>query len=636
VAVLDGLRDSIDVGVCVHDSNGIIIAANEPLHRILGLRPGELIGRDCTQIEIYDLDGNHLPHTEHPVLRAARRAQPVLSHLIGLHDSPRRVWVEMSALPRLDENGTVHEIIVAVADVSRTLEQHRHRHAELSHRVESSEQLYRAVIEAMSEGVVVHAPDGQIVAANHAATRILGLTLEQLTGRSPLDPRWGLVRSDGSPLPAEEIPSEITRVTGVSHQSAQLGVSRPDGEQRWLSVNTMPVGDLRSERHVVVTITDVTDARRMAEQMRNRQRLEAIGDLSAGVAHNFNNLLAVIMPSLELAMRDSDPISRNRTLGEALTAASAGADLVRQLLRVVRHDGREIREVIDCTKIVADVAAVCRKTFDRRIEIVVELPDVEAFARCRASDLQQVLLNLCLNARDAMATIEHPRLDLSIRINATLIDIMVTDNGHGMSEDLQRRLGDPFFTTKGHQHGTGLGIATAISALREVDGALTWTSRPDQGASFTVRLPVTTDRPTAAAARVRDQPELLVSRVLVVDDDDLVRSVLARMLEELGQCVTLASSGAEAIELIRADPTGFAAAFVDLSMPGLSGDRVLAHVREHAPSVRVIVMTGYLSTNLDLAGAAAVLHKPLGAGELEAVLARVLPAPFDQSNESPH
>ncbi|MDX2089836.1 MAG: ATP-binding protein [Kofleriaceae bacterium] len=623
-ALARSVVDALDIGVSVHDPAGRIIVANALLHEILHVEPGALVGRDCGEMELYDLEGQRLSRDTHPVVRAMRSRQPVLNVMLAVERGSHPSSIRMSAIPRLDRAGTVTDIVVSVSDVTRALQAHRTLQLELAKRIEASEQLYRAVIEAMSEGVVVHAPDGRIVAANPAACEILGLSLEQLTGLSPLDPRWALVDVDGSPLPAEEIPSEVTRMTGMPRKDAQLGVSRPDGSQRWLSINTRPVG-VGADRHVAVTITDITEGRRLAAQMRQRQRLEAIGDLSAGVAHNFNNLLAVIVPSLELAMADPDPVARNQTLGEALKAALAGAELVTQLLRVVRLDSSRHHDVADCTMVVTEVVEVCRRTFDRRIKITTELPEKQIRVRWRASELQQVVLNLCLNARDAIAGLEHPQVKISMHADASAVEIRVSDNGAGMSEEVQQRLGDPFFTTKGPQHGTGLGIATAVSALRDVQGSLTWQSRPGQGATFIIRLPVAPERAATPKASGASQTlQLPACEILVVDDDDAVRSVLARTIEALGPRVTKAESGERALRLVRANPGRFASALVDLSMPGMSGDLVLAQLRALAPALPVILVTGYLMTNVDLSAAAIVLRKPLDAQALKEALASVL------------
>jgi PAS domain S-box-containing protein len=619
-----------------------------------------------------------------------------------------------------------------------------------------NELLYPSAIRAMSEGFVVHGADGAIRMANPSAEQILGLTLDQMTGRSAIDPRWRLVRPDGSPLPSAEIPSEITRLKGTPCRHRLLGLHRPSGELVWLNVSTNPVGRagesgvpvvatfsdvtaernaqaeleqsrahfrrvidavpgvvyqywrspsgaervlfmsgriqeifgipaeasiadahvlwasvhpmdrpavletlLESERHLTPWLVefrvardggyrwlrqhalpertetgvlwtgvaaDVTEQRELEVALRHAQRREAMSDLAAGIAHNFNNMLAVIVPGIELALSSQGEAQRN-ILRDAQTAANNAAGLVRELLSL-SHPARgdDADATADLAEVAREVVRICRMTFDRSIRVEERIADSPARVRGNANQLNQMLLNLCINARDALASREAPLLRVEVEAEPSgpeqAVVLRVQDNGSGMDEATLARIGEPFFTTKQPGRGTGLGLASVFGTIRELGGTIECTSRLGAGTTFTVRLPAlhgrASDEPVVAT---HTQSTRASQRLLLVDDEPLVRNVVRGMLEQIGRSVVEASNGEEALERFEREGP-FDAVLLDLSLPGLSGPKVLEELRARDSGVRVLILSGYVGEPM-IEGATALLEKPVSIAQLARALERL-------------
>jgi PAS domain S-box-containing protein len=619
--------------------------------------------------------------------------------------------------------------------------------------------LYRSVVRAMAEGVVIHDESGRILDANPSAERILGLSHAQLSGRSPLDPRWRLILPDGTPATSETIPSEITQRTGVACRNRHLGVHRPTGELAWLLVNTDPVRDANGRlRLVVATFTDITESVRarselevsrghlkhvidiapgiiyqylrhedgheslpfmservrtllglepaalidapaimwerahpddvrlvsdafdrsqreltpvavearfrgprgdwlwlrseaipdrvaqgvlwtgiildvtrdhaIAERMRRAARREAMGELAAGLAHNFNNLLAAILPNIELALQDEgDPVP---LLEDALHASRNAADLVRQLLALTRSDAPETAlRPVELVAVVRDTLRFCRRTFDSRIRIEERIDAPPILVLGQVSNLQQVVMNLCLNARDAMAKVPEARLTVELTTAAgeggEEARLSVSDSGIGMSPETMKHLGEPFFTTKAAGQGTGLGLATIYGIVRDAGGSIRCHSELGKGTRFEVRLPrcPPRDEPGDVVA-TREAERELRGLVMLVDDEPPVRTALCRQLASIGLETVEAAGGEEALALLAESRRTPDAILLDLAMPGMPGEKVLAELVLRWPWIPVVVVTGNRGPNTMLDGASAVLAKPLTRAALVETLEALL------------
>ncbi len=429
----------------------------------------------------------------------------------------------------------------------------------------------------------------------------------------------------------------IARGRGEGHWEHEYRIVRPDGAVRWLASRTRVVRTDRGEL-VLGAVFDVTERKEREERQRATQRLEVVGELTAGIAHNFNNLLMGILPTLEMASK-SAPADIVPLLRIAEGSAQRAASVVRQLMTYAAHNRATSRRTEPIAPLVERVASFCRTTFDRRIALEVQCRDAGT-ADVDASQVEQAVLNLLINARDALegGGIAAPTIRIVVETIASgspelegrkgdWVSIRIVDNGIGMDAATIERIYEPFFTTKPAGKGTGLGLATTQAILRDHDGFITCSSAPGEGTTFTLHLPrshgTVTPVATEPATNVAHHARARGAVVLVIDDDAAVRPVVSRMLESEGFRVEMAATGDEALARI-ADPSraaGVDLVLLDVSMPGQSGPEIRRRLAEVAPRVPVVFLTGYA---YQAQSSDTVLQKPVTQANLVASLREVL------------
>jgi two-component system, cell cycle sensor histidine kinase and response regulator CckA len=405
-----------------------------------------------------------------------------------------------------------------------------------------------------------------------------------------------------------------SRATGV-YQDLEHRILRPTGEVR----HVLAKGSTTYDSNGVATGSlgaafDVTARKRMEEQLYHGQKMEAVGQLTAGIAHNFNNVLSIILPNVELCRRDATPPLAAR-LGDIEHAAERAADLVRQLMLFARREVEVTKSALDPLAIVRRTLQICRTTFDPAIRIELTAgPDVPRVL-ANAGQLDQVLLNICINARDALESITTQARFIRIHVERTAshaVRIRVTDNGPGMDELTRLRVFEPFFTTKEVGRGTGLGLASAYAIVTDHGGSITCETRLGEGATFEIELPGLS-QPEVASARAEGPGEIPRGRetVLVVDDEPLVRRATRAMLEQGGYRVLECSDGEEALRTVRRERRSIDLVILDRSMPGLSGEEVFERLQVVARELPVMLLTGQLGEEATVDRADAVLRKPV-------------------------
>lgn len=426
------------------------------------------------------------------------------------------------------------------------------------------------------------------------------------------------------------IRSEVDESVVRGHyKGLQFRTVTPAGELRWL----MTAGRVERDEHGVVSgllgcLIDVTERRRLEEHLLQAQRLDAVGQLAAGVAHNFNNLLAALIPALEMTARtapDGAPLLR-----ELQGSAQRAADVVRQLTAFAGGRPRESAQTTDAAEIARRVVELARGVLDRAITIDLVVPAEPALARVDSGELEHALMNLVLNARDALEDViakgRPARILVGVSVAAgppARVEVHVTDTGAGMTEEVRRRSIEPFFTTKGPGRGTGLGLSSTYAMVTAHGGELDIDSIAGGGTTISMRLPAATA--VSASAKLPDDSALGGSEtVLLVDDDDAVRRTIASVLRAAGYHIRDFGDPLEALAVFSDDPAAFDVAIVDHSMPGLSGQALLDRMRAVAPTVRAISFSGH---DVPLQGARAQLAKPVSINVLLAALRRVLDAP---------
>jgi PAS domain S-box-containing protein len=506
----------------------------------------------------------------------------------------------------------------------------KRRQRELVAQLVASEALHRGVFETSSDAVLlVGAADGRVEDANPAAERLYGRPRETLR-------KLGL---------ADLVAGDDARVPGPGTRSLPARHRRADGSAFPVEVSA---GELivRERRLRVLSVRDVSEreaaetARRDLEQnLRQAQKMEAVGRLAGGIAHDFSNLLAVILGYSDLLVRDlptADPRVRESADG-IVEAAHRAVGVTRQLLTLSRK--KLLRpEVLSLNKVVQDLGKLLERAIGERIELASRLQEGIWPVVADADQLAQVLLNLAVNARDAMPeggplSITTANLDLAtaaadVGLTAgRYVTLEVKDGGCGMSEDVRSRIFEPFFTTK--ETGTGLGLATAYGIVRQAGGSIRVESSPGAGSTFTVFLPAADERsarvalPVAAAA-----PRGLGETVVLAEDEDALRVLLGRVLAGSGYHVIAGRNGAEALEAVHARGGRVDLLLTDVVMPRMTGTELAAALSGEQPGVKVLFMTGHTEDAGLLgrfqAGDAEIIQKPFTSEALLTHLRRIL------------
>ncbi len=485
--------------------------------------------------------------------------------------------------------------------------------------------LFESILESMGESVLLVDRDGKEIYGNKELRRFRG----QVGAGEDLDAwrqpdRMEIFDADGNKLSPEDWPVaralrgdfktnfEI-RVRGMGHTSDEVV----------LAISTRSLVDASGEIVGAVIVTrDITAERKIQQQLQQSQKLETIGQLTGGVAHDFNNMLAAILSSAEVVSRG---VRGNPRLEQASAtiekAALRGADLTRHLLAFARKQTLQ-PVATDINALVQETLALARPALGATIDILV-VSSGEAYALVDPSQLTSALLNLCVNARDAMDE-QGGALTISIETphGAETVRIVVEDTGCGMSPDTMARAIEPFFTTKGHGRGTGLGLSMVFGFARQSGGDLLIESELGKGSAMTLILPRIA---APAPAQIGAGNEALEGRlrILVVDDDDLVREALTLQLNDGGFDAIAVCDGPEALARID-QGLAFDVLLTDVVMPqGISGVALAEEVVRRRPSARVLLSTGYVDREVKGAARWPLLRKPYTTPELHAALRRV-------------
>ncbi|ATQ44317.1 MHYT domain-containing protein [Caulobacter mirabilis] len=488
----------------------------------------------------------------------------------------------------------------------------------------SSRAQLRAVLEQMPIGVLVaEAPSGRIIFGNAQAEALLGAQgerLEQLDG-------------DGRPVDTPMEWALLGQTVSRERRQHQLA----DGQTATLEISATPVRD--AEGYIalaVLTVQDVTAQIEAEEALSQAQKLDSLGRLTGGVAHDFNNLLTAVIGSLELAARRVDDERALRLIGNAGEAAQRGARLTAQLLAFSRRQKLESRAV-DLNGLITRMGDLLASTLGGTIRVEFDLASDLPPAMADPMQLELALLNLAINARDAMPgggaltfSTAQARVDGGGALEPKpghYVSVSVTDTGDGMTPEVLAKAVDPFFTTKPAGRGSGLGLSQVVGLVRQLGGGATIRSAPGEGASVTLYLPraqapieVASSQRSTAAATARS------GAVMVVDDDDDVRRLVSELLTEAGHQVIASDDGAEALERLHAGVRPDVL-LVDYAMPGLNGAEVIRRARALHPNLPVLMMTGYLDhavlpSDID---EDIVLQKPFEPGKLLDRLADLMP-----------
>jgi two-component system cell cycle sensor histidine kinase/response regulator CckA len=494
-----------------------------------------------------------------------------------------------------------------------------------------------ALLDLAHDAITMRDLEDRIVYWNKGAERLYGWTAEEALGENAIEL---LFQGDPPRLDeARQILFQNGEWVGDWHQVTKQGRAIV-AETRW----TLVRDDKGQPRCILVVNTDVTERVQLQAQLLRTQRLESIGVLAGSVAHDFNNLLNPILMAVKLLREERPEEERQHLLTTLQTSAERGAEIVRQLLSFAGGSSGE-RAPVKVKHLIKEVKSIIDHTFPKTIRLEVKLADNLAAVFADETQLSQVLMNLCVNARDAMPAggrmtiqaenvlidADAARLHADARPGAYL-QIKVADTGTGIAPQIIDRIFDPFFTTKEQGKGTGLGLSTVLGIVKSHHGFVMLDSKPGKGSQFTVCLPALPQQHGDKAGPVRPTPprgrgEL----ILLVDDEVLILETVAPVLKSHGYRVMTATNGKEALETWKEHRAQIKAVVLDMMMPVLDGPGTLSALQEMDPQVRVIATsglrpTGWLMDEL-AAGKVSFLAKPYSDEQLLTTLARVLPAP---------
>lgn len=505
--------------------------------------------------------------------------------------APYGRWFETTAY------GTTEGLAVYLRDVTdeqEAQEAARRDHERLAYQA--------ALLDTARDAMLVRKLDGTILYWNKAAAELYGCPVDEAIGANVFD----IISTE--PTSRDAALDEVMRTGYYAGELQQTGLhGRPlIVDCRWQLLtddNGVPTG-------LFAVNSDITEFRREQESRQRAQRLESLGTLAGGIAHDLNNVLTPILMSVQLLSQDEDDAQRRELLGTMEAAVKRGSEMIRQVLTFARGvDGRRV--AVDISTLLDDLQALTRDLVPRGITVRVERPDVRHSTVGDPTQLLQVLVNLVTNARDAIGetgkiSITASPLEIvdeytSVSHSASpghYVQIAVEDDGQGMPAHVAEKIFEPFFTTKPHGRGTGLGLATSLSIIRSHGGFMQVYSEEGRGTRFIVGLPIISlaDEDLGEAS---DLPRVLPRGdgevILVVDDDESIRSVTRRTLEAYGYRVILAADGREAIDIVESGEHAVALVLTDMMMPVMDGAATSAYLEEHHPDLPIIAASGLSS-----------------------------------------
>ncbi|MGQ0767188.1 MAG: PAS domain S-box protein [Gemmatimonadota bacterium] len=612
---LDAILATSTAGVAAIDpETRRCLFVNKRCEEITGIPREQLLaeGVMITGWTFFDLDGREIRESERVFNLVLRTGQNVSGALrVACRVGQPDLILQISAAPLRGTDGRTRVIVISAEDVTDRIGMER--------ALKASEKRLRGITDAMPGSVYQYKLSAAGVQSfefvSHGIVDLLGVTADELL--HDFSRLWSMI------LPADQerlARAVLESARTLSRWSEEFQVRTPDGRTKWVRGTSVPeapnaVGDILWNG----LLLDITDEKRLESDLLQVQKMESIGRLAGGIAHDFNNILTAIRGNVDLLLEDlAEDHEHAAGLIDVRDASERASALTRQLLAFSRKQAMQTKD-LELNTLVRDVEKMLRRVIGEDMVLLTQPSESLGLVRADPSQLEQVLLNLAVNARDAMPdggllTLETRNVQVDAALAASLrvpagdyVSLVVRDTGHGMDAGTKERIFDPFFTTKPAGRGTGLGLAMVYGIIRQSGGAITVESEPERGATFRIYLPrveplaervSATITPTSVATTTLRRD----ANILLVEDDAAVRTLTKRILREAGYEVREAADAYQALSIVGPECAGVDLVVTDVIMPGMGGRDLARELRTRRGDVRILYMSGYLDIDLPKLG----------------------------------
>ncbi|MBV6625314.1 MAG: PAS domain S-box protein [Rivularia sp. (in: Bacteria)] len=585
---------SMHEGVVIQQADGTIISCNASAQKILGLSAEQIKGRNCVDPRWRTIheDGSPFPGETHPAMVVLRTGKPCLYTVMGVYKpNGKLTWILINSEPLFLPGGNLpYRVVTSFSDITRR--------KEAEEKIKEQAQL----LDITTDAILVKDLEETILYCNSSTEHIYGWKKEELIGKTAKE----LLYEEISP----ELESALREVIEIGSWQGELHKITKTGQNIIVASRWTLVCDEAGKPESILTVdTDITQTKQLENQFLRTQRLESLGTLASGIAHDLNNMLTPILAIAQLLpfkLNNQDGDCREM-LSMLEDSAKRGADLVKQILTFARgNEGK--RTVLQIKHLLKEIEQFANRTFTKSIAINRYLPQDLLTVFADPTQMHQVFVNLVVNARDAMpngGTItisaqnlyvdeSYAKMNIEAQVGYYVV-VTIADTGIGISPEAIERVFDPFFTTKEVGKGTGLGLSTAIGIIKNHGGFIEVTSELGKGSQFKIYLPSTQDK------RIKPAQENIAllgnsEQILIVDDEPAICEIIKTTLESQNFKILTAADGIEAISTYVQNKTAISLVLIDMMMPEMDGATAIATLQQLNPQVKIIAMSGLIST----------------------------------------